>query len=138
MATTVRIKRNSYTSMEAITRQSRVDEILQRALSARPPVDDSGEADLRWGKKSRFELVDPQQVHGLRVRYATNGDGQQTQEPPPECNVLQFDEVQRGIEEIRIENPEDSQQYVIVERIAFIIFSAPDGMYWRFNLKHDE
>lgn len=137
MATTVRIKRNSYTSMEAITRQSRVDEILQRALSARPPVDDSGEADLRWGKKSRFELVDPQQIFGFRVRYANNGDGQQTEEPPPEVNVLDFNEVQRAVEEIRVENPEDSQQYVIVERVAWIIFNGPDGNYWRFNFKYD-
>lgn len=136
MAKQVRMKISSY-SMERLTRPSKAEEVLQRALAARPRVDDSGEADLRWGAKSRFELVDQSRFPTMRIRSSTNEDGQQTQEPPPEVNVLDFNEVQRAVEEIRVENPEDSQQYVIVERVAWIIFNGPDGNYWRFNFKYD-
>lgn len=49
---------------------------------------------------------------------------------------LVYDETARTTETIRVENPSDSAQYVIVERITSIDFRGPDNRIYRYNLNH--
>lgn len=46
-------------------------------------------------------------------------------------------ESSRAVEEIRIENPDDSDQYVIVERITFMDFSYSTGGNWRLKFANN-
>lgn len=83
------------------------------------------ESEIRWGKASSFQW-------SVSNPPATNGggsvsfpDGDDDEEPEPESKTLEFDETTRTVEDIRVENPDDSEQYVIVQRINDITFRGP-------------
>lgn len=48
-----------------------------------------------------------------------------------------WDEVFRGTETVRVTNPEDSEQYVDVERVTGITFRRPDGVLVLLRLDND-
>ena len=141
---TYTIKTGSSASMERITRQAASDEVLQRfierAEKRRPPVDDSGEADLRWGEPSRFTLTEADAPTNPSFTVGGGGPGGDEVPDPEEegITVLDFDEIDRTFypDKIRIENPDDPNDYVMVQDTASILFlGRADGIYRRFNFK---
>ena len=135
MLSTITIKKPVFASLEKITRQSAAEAILQRALAKVKPEGD-GEAHFRFGKAARFEQATQQSGPSIRVEYPDDSGGQMDD---PEIVVLDFDEIDREEETIRVENPDDSEQYVMVKRCKRILFQGrADGIYRRFNFKYDD
>lgn len=99
----------------------RADAKIRKLIARRPgPLD--GEATLEWGGPSSFELRQPEY---LRINITGGSDEDET---ATALNVptITFEEHLRETETIRVENPEDSQQYVHVDRINRIVFKGPD------------
>lgn len=129
-------------SIEDITRTGLSEDVLKRLAARRPPVDMSGEADFRFGKPSRFSIVEPEQPTNPSMSVNVGGGGD---DPPPEDEgvvILEYDEVsgQRTFfEPVRVENPDDAEQYVMVEDTKSILFlGRSDGIYRRFNFVQPE
>lgn len=120
-------------SIEKINRAGLSEEVLKRLAARRPIVDDSGEADFRFGGPSRFELVNvtPPTQPGYNVN--TGGGPDEEEEVPPEAQLLIYPEVYKEMEEVRVENPEDAEQYIITKRRTFSIFLSPEGNYLKFE-----
>lgn len=122
-------------AIEEITRTGLSEEVLKKLAARRPPVDDSGEADFRFGGPSRFSLVEPEQPTNPRVSVTVNGGGEE--EPiPPEAQMLVYTEIHHETEDVRVENPDDPEDYVIVRRRIYSIFLGPDGLYRQFIYKN--
>jgi hypothetical protein len=120
------------------------DQILQRYVAARPPENQDAEANIRWGKKSTWQFKrspsTEQPTDIALVEGSTTGDRRpalaptvtypeeepETPDDTSEKIVVDFIEVARDVEEVRVENPEDSDQYVIVENTTVILFKGPD------------
>lgn len=119
-----------------ITDPAAGDALLKRLLARKELPADDAEASIRWGKTSRFNLIEPEArgQPSVTVIWPDDEDEEEEEEAPP----LQYDEVSREVSVIRVENPTDSEQYVMVERIESIIFRGPDGVQHQFNLNHDE
>lgn len=103
------------------------EDLLKRFVAQRELPRPDQVADLRWGKPADFQ--DLLRAATVTVIWPAD-DNADDEEPPP----LQYNEEARATETIRIENPEDSEQYVEVERITSIIFRGPDGRRHQFNL----
>lgn len=128
------------TSVEKITRAGLSEDVLKRLRAKRPAVDMSGEADFRFGKPSRFQLTDPTvnapQNPSVEVHFP---DKEKPEEPPSGVIVLQYDEVARHEETIRVENPDDAEQYVMVKRALTVLMLGRDnGVYIALNFKYDD
>lgn len=134
-----RAGRNSAGStFELISRTGSGERVLKRALAKVLAEDNSGDADFRWGKPSRFTLTTPEQKTnpGSSVTWPT--DGNQDDEPK-EIHIIEFDEVSRCWETIRVENPDDPEQYVMVRNITRVVFlGRDDGLYRAFNFRTAE
>ncbi|TGQ69511.1 hypothetical protein EN829_015075 [Mesorhizobium sp. M00.F.Ca.ET.186.01.1.1] len=108
-------------------------DVLKRALSRVKP-DDGGEAHFRFGKASRFTAVTPEQRTQPGATVTWPDDGNQDDEPK-EIHIIEYDEVSRCWETIRVENPDDSEQYVMVRNTTRVVFvGRDDGLYRAFNL----
>lgn len=83
------------------------------------------ESEIRWGKASSFQwsVTNPPATGG--GGFTVNPGGDDEEEPEPGPKTLEFDETARSTENIRVENPSDSEQYVIVQRINDITFRGP-------------
>jgi hypothetical protein len=59
---------------------------------------------------------------------------------PPEKETLVFEEqpTLRKTEDVRVENPDDPEQYVIVQRITSWTVQGPDGICRQFNMHPPE
>ncbi|TIN09782.1 hypothetical protein [Mesorhizobium sp.] len=129
-----RAGRNSAGStMELISRTGSGERVLKRALAKVPAEDNSGEADFRFGKASRFTLTEPEQRTnpGSTVTWPPNDP---VEDPEDGIVVIDYDYVDRAVETLRVENPEDSEQWVEVERITKLLMRRRDnGIYVRFN-----
>lgn len=110
------------------------DDILKRALSKVKP-DKGGDAHFRFGKASRFSLTDPStQKTNPSVSYQWPDDGNQDDEPK-EIHISEWDEVSRCWVTKRIENPDDSEQYVMARfAIRVVLQSRDDGRFIALNL----
>ncbi|RWC25920.1 MAG: hypothetical protein EOS27_27090 [Mesorhizobium sp.] len=107
-------------------------DVLKRALAKVKP-DEGGEAHVRWGKASRFTLTTPEQKTnpGMTVTWPPDDP---SDDPEDGIQIDDFDYVDRSVEKIRVENPDDAEQYVIVERILKVMFvDRQTGRYKRFN-----
>ena len=133
--------------------QARYDEsqrILERLVLAKPPESDA-DANIRWGKPSDFDLVgggSGRQQPTITIIWppdpecdetgssTTNNSCVQTLTPAcEEAPVFNtFTEVCRITEDVRVENPDDSDQYVIVQRIKQIVFQGGSGSYYVYTL----
>ena len=148
----------------------KIDSFLRERL---PPVQEEPvpEAQVTWGDAASFVwsstqgdtgggdtvVVDPPSIvvspgsgGGGGVDDDDGGGGgggtnDPVPQPPPSSTTILFDETQREVEEVRVENPDDSAQYVIVERITAITFRGPNtGRFgevetlWKFTLHHPE
>lgn len=124
-------------AIEDVTRTGLSEDVLKRLAARRPPVDDSGEADFRFGKPSRFSVVEPEQQ--TNPGFSVNaGGGDDDRQPGDEgLTVLEYDEVpdsREFYEPVRVENPDDAEQYVMVQDTKSIVFlGRADGLYRRFN-----
>lgn len=98
----------------------------------RPPEVEGG-ACIRWGRASQFD--DTSSIDRPRITFDWPDDEDEAEE---EIITLDYQEVMRAVSEIRVENPEDSEQYVMVERIENITFRGPDGRHHRFILDHSD
>lgn len=80
-------------------------------------------AEIRWGKASSFQwsVTNPPAGGSVTVRLPDD----EPEEPVPGPRTLEFDETTRTVQNIRVENPSDSEQYVIVQRINDITFRGP-------------
>jgi hypothetical protein len=103
----------------------------------KPLPGEGGEAFDSWGGPSRFSRPDisdpiesPTRVGGGGFKVEWPKDDKQDSE-----RVRVYSEIRRETEEVRVENPDDEDQYVMVERIKSIDFSTPDGWTARFVLK---
>lgn len=101
----------------------------------RPLDGEDDEAFLRFGGPARFNrdaLTDPltttDNLGGFRVQH--DKDKKEKQQV-----TYTFRETNRKVEKIRIENPDDEDQYVIVERIKEITFQGPKGDLYKYILK---
>jgi hypothetical protein len=85
------------------------------------------EAFASWGAPSEFDFDDSfkKRARTLIVFKVNDGD-------PP---ALGYDEVLRDTEDVRIENPDDPEQFVIVQRIKSIDFKV-GGERQRFRLRN--
>ena len=126
--------------------------ILDRIVLERPLPSDA-EANIRWGDSSDFDLVS-----GSGNQVPTQPTITIIIPPDPECDpddqqvidwgcaslspdacgpqveVYKLTEICRNTEDVRVENPNDSDQYVIVQRIKQIYFEDSQGRYFSFNL----
>ncbi|AZV21483.1 hypothetical protein [Mesorhizobium sp. M7A.F.Ce.TU.012.03.2.1] len=109
------------------------DGVLKRALAKIKP-DEGGDAHFRFGKASRFTLTTPEQKTQPGATVTWPDDGNQDDEPK-EIHIIEFDEVSRCWETIRVENPDDPEQYVMVRNTLRVVFlGRDDGLYRAFNL----
>lgn len=69
-------------------------------------------------------------IYEEAVEEYEEGEGDAYEEPRV------YAEVERTVTVVRVENPEDSEQYVDVERIETITFRGPDGQNVKFVLNH--
>ncbi|RWN35783.1 hypothetical protein [Mesorhizobium sp.] len=120
-------------TLELISRTGSGERVLKRALAKVPAEDNSGEADFRFGKASRFTLTEPEQRKNPSSTVIWPPD-EPVEDPEDGIVVIDYDYVDRAVETIRIENPEDAEQWVEVERITKIMFRRrDDGVYIRMN-----
>lgn len=121
--------------LESVTRPSAGERVLQEALARVPKVDNSGDADFSIGGPSSFTITEPDGVNtNPGVSYQWPNDGNQNDEPK-EVHIIEYDEVSRCWETIRVENPDDPEQYVMVRNTLRVVFlGRDDGLYRAFNL----
>ncbi|MEK9752502.1 MAG: hypothetical protein VW338_04725 [Rhodospirillaceae bacterium] len=131
------------------------DKLVNRLIARRPGPSD-GEASLRWGGPSRFEARAPE----YPTITITGGSDDQDVIDELDVPTLEFEEHERTVSEIRVENPDDPDQYVMVERIETITWRGPDlrpaeelarhaqangiakitrlpFIFWKYTLDHD-
>lgn len=100
------------------------------------PDPDSGEniEQLCWGA----EASNTQSRTGweIKIQSFSNTSQPALDETSQQQKTLTYTEVSRVTSVIRVENPDDSFQYVDVERIEEIVFRGEDGIDRKFILNH--
>jgi hypothetical protein len=104
------------------------ERFLADLLARKPKEDDTAEAHARHGKPSRFDVVLRGEVFAPRINIV-NWPDYPGGEDEPEQPVKDWVEIAgtRKTSEERIENPDDDQQYVIVERTEQAVFRTNSG-----------
>ena len=123
-------------TMEELTRPFGEAQVLIDRLKALRPVpgEEEGEAILRWGAKADFSIQSTAAPEKTGISINLELD----QPAPPEKKTIEFNELSRNFTEVRVENPLDSEQFVMVARIDDITFDGPDGICRKFNLRPPE
>lgn len=103
-----------------LVRHNAADLILQNLLRPRPPENEDAEAQLCWGGESDFSAEPPAVVYA-KPPVPDNSDGGDGVES---VSTITFTEVSRKVTKIRVENPSDAEQYVMVEDATEIIFRS--------------
>lgn len=102
--------------------------VLKRFVALRELPREDEIADLRWGKPADFLLVAggllPVTEPEVTVIWPDNDEG--AEDDDEEEPVIEYDEVSRVEEEIRVENPDDADQYVIVARVTTMLLRRRD------------
>ncbi|TIN76785.1 hypothetical protein [Mesorhizobium sp.] len=120
-------------TFELISRTGSGERVLKRALAKVPVEDNSGEADFRFGKASRFTLTEPEQKSNPRTTVTWPSE-EPVEDPEDGIVIIDYDYIDRAVEVIRVENPDDSEQWVEIERITKLLMRRRDnGIYVRFN-----
>lgn len=103
----------------------------------RRPVGAVGDAVLRWGAPGVLQLSSNLRGFGRGGAITTIIWPDDEEEPlDEEEQGLEFQEISRAVTVVRVENPEDSEQFVDVERIDKISFRGPDGIVRTFILNN--
>ena len=111
-------------AIEPADRFASANRYLQRIVDSRPPPKEAAEANIRWGASSSFGFKDADQF--IYPTHRVNFPPDKDDEEFLSVAEISFSEEVRQTTEKRVENPEDSEQYVIVEVIDSITFSGPD------------
>jgi hypothetical protein len=126
-------------------------------LDDRPPIPvevPEEDAEIRWGAKSQFQydatigdyrnvpdyIIDPGGDSGGGVTWPP---GDEEPLPPQDVMILMdLQEVEREVQEVRVSNPSDATMYVDIERIKTVTFELPERQgengkireFWRFHM----
>lgn len=120
-------------SLEVINRTSAGQEVLNKALAKVPPADNSGAADFRFGKASRFTLTTPDQATNPGVTTTWPPDDPQN-DPKDGIVIIDYDYVDRAVEKLKVEQPGEPDNWVEVARITKLLMrNRTTGVYVRFN-----
>ena len=106
----------------------------QSAPPRRTPVGASGDAILRWGAASRFEIFEGGAASQPIFVDPPSDDDQDDDNPLDEGLV--FTETAREVTVVRVSNPLDANNFVDVEVIDQISFRGPDGIIRTFVLNN--
>lgn len=125
-------------SAEKIVRPFELVSVLAADQPPQVDADPEAETEVRFGKASQFSYSvdnpdDQLDSGGIEIRD-NDADPQEDDQQP--SGALIYREVRRAAFPIRIENPDDPDQYVIVSRIYAIVFDGPDGRQRTFILDH--
>lgn len=63
-------------------------------------------------------------------------EGEEEEEQEKEIPVIDWTEMCRTTSDVRVENPDDSEQYVIVQRIEAVVFQTRNGERIRLNFRN--
>ena len=107
---------------------SDAERFLQKRLSRVPPENTDADANVRWGQSGSDPSIASPQVSVTIYPPSTDPD------PESDFSELVYYEVSRSEQEIKVVNPDDEEQFVMVKRISSITFSGPDGRGRRFVL----
>ena len=114
----------SYALFESVSERR-----LQKRISRVPPENEDLAANVRWGSGG----TTPEPVPWNFITF--DEDDAEPEEPEPEEQTITYDEVSRETEDIRVENPDDPEIYVMVTRIKTITFSSSEnGVQRTFKL----
>lgn len=119
-------------SFEVMVRHASAEAIVQRLLERVPPRAVAGTPNLRWGKPSTFKsagfgAVKPPTPIEITIIWPDGGEDDDNEDPPPGVIFRDYYEVSRATEDIRIENPDDSEDWVMFSRTNSITFQGPDA-----------
>lgn len=128
----------TFVSLEQITRPFAVveSEPFNRVLPGVDPDYDPPEALITWGASSQFiippitspTLPDDGDGRGIDVTLPDDdGSG------PP---VVTWNEIARTTSDLRVENPEDPEQYVVIRRIDSMTFDVSTGVQVRMRFRN--
>ena len=108
-----------------------IERILQRYRSAIPVPPEDDDTNITWGAPQDFEeLGRPAFSIGWNVDY---GDDENEDEDEDTPGTRTYREVGKDTEDVRVENPEDADQYVIVQRRKTSVFEGPDDILVTFH-----
>ena len=82
------------------------------------------EAEIRWGKASQFQwsVSNPDRITNRTIiRFIPPDDDEEALQ-----DTIEYTETERTTETVRVENPNDAEQYVNVARILTITFQGPN------------
>ena len=114
--------RRGYASLSKIVRPSQLERVLQRFEKSIPADLDDGETTGCIGAPSQFQINDPVQTNGIRWQVSFPDD---EEEDPIEIEWYQ--EVAKSLVTVRVENPDDPQQYIITKRRTESVLQREDG-----------
>lgn len=116
----------------------RGERFLARLLARKPSEDEDAEAQVRWGKASQFiaQMQGTQYLPTINIVNWPDFPG--NEEDEEEETVIDWNELARTTSDVRVENPDDDEQYVIVQRVETITFQTPEGKRIRFIFKNEE
>lgn len=101
--------------------------LLQRLIALRPKEGEETAAEVTWGGPSDFTVSDSsERDDGDSVEVDWPKDDEDLEQFGVEIPTLRFEEFSREVDVVRVENPDDPDQYVMVERITKITFKGPD------------
>jgi hypothetical protein len=126
--------------MERVVRPFQMMEVqptVDNTKPQRPMPGEDAEAFAKWGGTSRFisQPQNPIETFGYGGFTATWPDPPPREPEEPDPPEVTYTEVSRQEHEIRVENPEDKEQYIMVKKIKTIKMKRNDGVIveWTFN-----
>ena len=119
---------NRRANLEALREiaEERHDRLVERLVAKRLAPGEGQTASLCVGAPSRFEFIP-------LPRYPSviwpDGETPEEREDEP----LLYEAVWWELEDVRVENPDDSDQYIITKRIVQARYKGPDGREHQFD-----
>lgn len=100
--------------------------LIARLVKQRPKDGETTDAEAIWGKASKFNITDANFGDGENVNVLMNQDDESIKHLEIPIATIEFEEVSREEEKIRVTNPQDDSQYVDVMRALSITIKGPD------------
>lgn len=126
-------------TIEKIVRPFVYDSPLSKqAVARRTNTTPDDDATLTWGNTQAFNF----KQLGINIEIVNDDNPNEDEPVAGEAEkYYDFQEFSRETEDVRVENPSDAEQYVIVQRITEIVFRGPpEGphhetqTFWRFTI----
>ena len=105
----------------------RTARLIERLTARRRAPGESDEATLCVGVAANFDDVTV--TSHVSVRWP---DGP-PDDPPDDAGVLHYEAIWWDTEDVRIENPDDAEQYVIDRRVKRVRYLGPDGRQHEYD-----